>query len=122
MVTLEAWLKNHDLIKWQVIPIIHIWIVAMLILEKVRSWDALWITKYTLWFSSDQLRLSDYKTTVGRSFKIKKLFFSQKAKSLKAKKEEGNTAFKAGNLDEAYKLYRLDDQLNWSGISNEDIF
>ena len=22
------------------------------------------------------------------------------------KKEEGNTAFKAGNLDEAYKLYR----------------
>merc|ERR1711884_179346 len=28
-----------------------------------------------------------------------------KAKSLKSKKEEGNTAFKAGNLDEAYKLY-----------------
>ena len=30
----------------------------------------------------------------------------QKAKSLKTKKEAGNTAFKAGNLDEAYKLYR----------------
>ena len=30
----------------------------------------------------------------------------QKAKSLKSKKEEGNTAFKAGNLEEAYKLYR----------------
>merc|ERR1719471_1055242 len=29
----------------------------------------------------------------------------KKAKSLKSKKEEGNTAFKAGNLDEAYKLY-----------------
>merc|ERR1719208_438818 len=29
----------------------------------------------------------------------------KKAKSLKAKKEEGNTAFKAGNLDEAYRLY-----------------
>merc|ERR1719270_1126883 len=29
----------------------------------------------------------------------------RKAKSLKQKKEEGNTAFKAGNLDEAYKLY-----------------
>merc|ERR1711868_308474 len=29
----------------------------------------------------------------------------KKAKSLKAKKEEGNTAFKAGNLEEAYKLY-----------------
>ena len=25
---------------------------------------------------------------------------------IKAKKEEGNTAFKAGNLEEAYKLYR----------------
>jgi len=29
----------------------------------------------------------------------------KKAKSLKSKKEEGNTAFKAGNLEEAYKLY-----------------
>jgi len=29
----------------------------------------------------------------------------KKARSLKAKKEEGNTAFKSGNLDEAYKLY-----------------
>ena len=32
--------------------------------------------------------------------------YCQKAKSLKSKKEEGNTAFKAGKLEEAYKLYR----------------
>jgi hypothetical protein len=31
---------------------------------------------------------------------------SQKAKLLKQKKEEGNTAFKANQLDEAYRLYR----------------
>ena len=60
--------------------------------------------------------------TIKQSDILNYFFFSQKAKSLKAKKEEGNTAFKAGNLDEAYKLYRLDDQLNWSEISNEDIF
>ena len=41
-------------------------------------------------------------------FQPTQIFFPQKAKSLKAKKEEGNTAFKAGNLDEAYKLYRWD--------------
>ena len=42
------------------------------------------------------------------SFQPKKniLFYFQKAKALKQKKEEGNTAFKAGQLDEAYSLYR----------------
>ncbi len=30
----------------------------------------------------------------------------QKAKLLKQKKEEGNTAFKNSQLEEAYKLYR----------------
>lgn len=29
----------------------------------------------------------------------------QKAKSLNAKKDEGNTAFRSGKFDEAYKLY-----------------
>jgi hypothetical protein len=34
----------------------------------------------------------------------------QKAKLLKQKKEEGNTAFKNSQLEEAYKLYRLISQ------------
>lgn len=33
------------------------------------------------------------------------IFFFQRAKSMLSKKEEGNQAFRFGNLEEAYKLY-----------------
>ena len=75
----------------------------MLISGKVKFEDALLITKYTIVFS---WKHRNSKTI----FNQLKYFFPQKAKSLKAKKEEGNTAFKAGNLDEAYKLYRWDEE------------
>lgn len=44
--------------------------------------------------------LSGFKAVVCFTF-----FFSKDAKALKAKKEEGNKAFKEGNFDAAYELY-----------------
>jgi hypothetical protein len=53
------------------------------------------------------LFIHDIKKTGQIVIKVNDEFVDvQKAKLLKQKKEEGNTAFKNSQLEEAYKLYR----------------
>lgn len=55
----------------------------------------------TLWFSLIHLSVSSLEQLLRMSY----IMFSQNAKALKAKKEEGNKAFKEGNFEAAYELY-----------------
>jgi len=46
------------------------------------------------------------KASVAETFALTLMYFIlQKAKQLIAKKEEGNKVFRAGNFEEAYKIY-----------------
>jgi len=69
--------------------------------------DAIYVRGLCLYYEDNVDRAFSHFTQVLRfapdHVRAKEIY--KKAKSLKAKKEEGNTAFKAGNLDEAYKLY-----------------
>merc|ERR1711963_163001 len=69
--------------------------------------DAIYVRGLCLYYEDNVERAFSHFTQVLRfapdHVKAKEIY--RKAKSLKQKKEEGNTAFKAGNLDEAYKLY-----------------
>jgi len=69
--------------------------------------DAIYVRGLCLYYEDNVDKAFSHFTQVLRfapdHVRAKEIY--KKAKSLKAKKEEGNTAFKAGNLDEAYKLY-----------------
>jgi len=69
--------------------------------------DAIYVRGLCLYYEDNVDRAFSHFTQVLRfapdHVKAKEIY--KKAKSLKTKKEEGNTAFKAGNLEEAYKLY-----------------
>merc|ERR1711874_44713 len=69
--------------------------------------DAIYVRGLCLYYEDNVDRAFSHFTQVLRfapdHVRAKEIY--KKAKSLKAKKEEGNTAFKAGNLEEAYKLY-----------------
>jgi len=69
--------------------------------------DAIYVRGLCLYYEDNVDRAFSHFTQVLRfapdHVKAKEIY--KKAKSLKTKKEEGNTAFKAGNLDEAYRLY-----------------
>jgi len=69
--------------------------------------DAIYVRGLCLYYEDNVDRAFSHFTQVLRfapdHVKAKEIY--KKAKSLKTKKEAGNTAFKAGNLDEAYKLY-----------------
>merc|ERR1712183_491165 len=69
--------------------------------------DAIYVRGLCLYYEDNVDRAFSHFTQVLRfapdHVRAKEIY--KKAKSLKAKKEEGNAAFKAGNLDEAYKLY-----------------
>ena len=69
--------------------------------------DAIYVRGLCLYYEDNVDRAFSHFTQVLRSapdhVKAKEIY--KKAKSLKTKKEEGNTAFKAGNLDEPYRLY-----------------
>merc|ERR1712110_218097 len=69
--------------------------------------DAIYVRGLCLYYEDNVDRAFSHFTQVLRFapdyVRAKEIY--RKAKSLKQKKEEGNTAFKAGNLDEAYKLY-----------------
>jgi len=69
--------------------------------------DAIYVRGLCLYYEDNVDRAFSHFTQVLRfapdHVKAKDIY--KKAKSLKQKKEEGNTAFKSGNLDEAYKLY-----------------
>jgi len=69
--------------------------------------DAIYVRGLCLYYEDNVDRAFSHFTQVLRfapdHLKAKEIY--KKAKSLKTKKEEGNAAFKAGNLEEAYKLY-----------------
>jgi len=69
--------------------------------------DAIYVRGLCLYYEDNVDRAFSHFTQVLRfapdHARAKEIY--KKAKSLKSKKEEGNTAFKAGNLEEAYKLY-----------------
>jgi len=69
--------------------------------------DAIYVRGLCLYYEDNVDRAFSHFTQVLRfapdHVKAKEIY--KKAKSLKNKKEEGNAAFKAGKLDEAYKLY-----------------
>jgi len=69
--------------------------------------DAIYVRGLCLYYEDNVDRAFSHFTQVLRfapdHVKAKEIY--KKAKSLKQKKEEGNAEFKAGNLDEAYKLY-----------------
>merc|ERR1712038_1345417 len=69
--------------------------------------DAIYVRGLCLYYEDNVDRAFSHFTQVLRfapdHVKAKEIY--KKAKSLKTKKEEGNTAFKAGNLEEAYRLY-----------------
>merc|ERR1719305_269139 len=79
---------------------------AVLQLDNLNA-DAIYVRGLCLYYEDNVDRAFSHFTQVLRfapdHVRAKEIY--KKAKSLKAKKEEGNTAFKAGNLDEAYKLY-----------------
>merc|ERR1719273_1762405 len=79
---------------------------AVLQIDNMNA-DAIYVRGLCLYYEDNVERAFSHFTQVLRfapdHVKAKEIY--KKAKSLKAKKEEGNTAFKAGNLDEAYKLY-----------------
>merc|ERR550525_1542179 len=79
---------------------------AVLQLDNMNA-DAIYVRGLCLYYEDNVERAFSHFTQVLRfapdHVKAKEIY--RKAKSLKQKKEEGNTAFKAGNLDEAYKLY-----------------
>ncbi len=63
--------------------------------------------------------IHDIKTTGQIVINVNDEFIDvQKAKLLKQKKEEGNTAFKNSQLEEAYKLYRLISQNEETSINH----
>lgn len=69
--------------------------------------DAIYVRGLCLYYEDNVDRAFSHFTQVLRfapdHARAKEIY--KKAKSLKSKKEEGNTAFKAGKLEEAYKLY-----------------
>jgi len=69
--------------------------------------DAIYVRGLCLYYEDNLDRAISHFTQVLRfapdHVKAKEMY--KKAKALKLKKEEGNTVFKAGQLDEAYKLY-----------------
>ncbi|XP_023327875.1 dnaJ homolog subfamily C member 7 isoform X1 [Eurytemora carolleeae] len=69
--------------------------------------DAIYVRGLCLYYEDNVDRAFSHFTQVLRlapdHLKAKEIY--KKAKALKQKKEEGNTAFKAGQLDEAYSLY-----------------
>merc|ERR1719328_279783 len=79
---------------------------AVLQIDNMNA-DAIYVRGLCLYYEDNVERAFSHFTQVLRfapdHVKAKEIY--RKAKSLKQKKEEGNTAFKAGNLDEAYKLY-----------------
>lgn len=79
---------------------------SVLQIENMNA-DAIYVRGLCLYYEDNVDRAFSHFTQVLRFApdhkRAKEIY--KKAKSLKSKKEEGNTAFKAGNLDEAYKLY-----------------
>jgi len=87
--------------------------------------DAIYVRGLCLYYEDNVDRAFSHFTQVLRfapdHSKAKEIY--KKAKALKLKKEEGNTAFKAGNLDEAYKLYS--EALNidpWNKTTNSKLY
>merc|ERR1711872_421936 len=79
---------------------------AVLQIDNMNA-DAIYVRGLCLYYEDNVERAFSHFTQVLRfapdHVKAKDIY--KKVKSLKTKKEEGNTAFKAGNLDEAYRLY-----------------
>merc|ERR1719400_779636 len=79
---------------------------SVLALDNMNA-DAIYVRGLCLYYEDNVERAFSHFAQVLRfapdHARAKEIY--KKAKSLKSKKEEGNTAFKAGKLEEAYKLY-----------------
>merc|ERR1712012_851761 len=97
---------------------------SVLALDNLNA-DAIYVRGLCLYHEDNVERAFSHFTQVLRfapdHAKAKEIY--RKAKSLKQKKEEGNTAFKAGNLDEAYKLYSEALQIDqWNHLTNSKLY